>query len=59
MLKEFSNGRSALLEVHFKHIDFVYPEYKLFEAVISQGVVAKVKSTSDAVPEYVVPQVSP
>ena len=57
MVNKFSNGRGASFEVHCKHIDFEYPADMVFEAVISQGVVAKVTTTS--IPLNVDPQVSP
>ena len=44
IMKLFENGESvkALLELHYKHMDLVYPAIMLFEAVISHGVVARV-----------------
>ena len=59
IVNKFSNGGGALFEVHFKHKDFEYPADMVFEAVISQGVVAKDTTTSDAVPVNPGPQLSP
>ena len=58
-MKLFENGESvnALLELHYKQMDLVYPAIMLFEAVISHGVVARVIWTS--VPEKAPAQVSP
>ena len=53
MVKVLVNGDNerALLEVQLKQTGFEYPGIKLFEALIVQGVVGRMTSTSDAVPE--------
>ena len=58
-MKLFENGESvkALLELHYKHIDLVYPVIMLFEALITHGVVERVIWTS--VPEKAPAQVFP
>ena len=48
----------ALFEVHYRHIDFEYPDRFEFEAVISQSVVGKFTTMLDPV-KVDTPQVSP